>query len=294
MMKDEFLDRARRSLRLARLHHGLRDVSAEVTDVREALAAAGSQPAAIGITEDELVALVRGGYLAEARLTFDLAVDGAATALEKDFFFSELVTLIAKAAISAAPRRPTVREQPLTAAPADEPLAEEDVETLKAEKERLAGRIAALDRRIDEIRAETDRKAAEYLERNDPFLRNEPSGCHELRALMADVTDEAIDSLDFSRLEGGTLDLPTAAVRIPDDDPDPVIEIDVADIDGEVLLEIVEPNPEYDRFAVQFFGEKDAIALGFAPAQVVVLPPPRIVPPPLPKEALIAASTDDA
>lgn len=259
MMKEEFLDRAKRSLRLARMHHVLRDVSAEVTDVREALAAAGSQPAAIGITEDELVALVRGGYLAEARITFDLAVDETASRTEKDFFFSELVALIAKATLAATPQRLTVREVPLTAEPAAEPVA-------------------------------TDEEVVRYLHENDPFLANERSGAHDLRAIMEGVSEDALASIDFARLDGGTME----AVRVPDDDPDPVIEISVSDIEGEIVLEIVEPNPEYDRFAVQFFGEKDAIALGFAPAPVVVLPPPRAVPPPLPKAAHAAAPQDDA
>src|SRR5688572_4282087 len=95
--KDEFLDRARRHLSLARLHQGLRDVTAEVVNVREALAAANSQPAAIGATEEDLVEMLRSGHVAEARMLFDFAADAQLSPLEKDFFFDELVTQIVKA-----------------------------------------------------------------------------------------------------------------------------------------------------------------------------------------------------
>ena len=273
MMKEEFLKRARRSLRLARIHHNLRDVSAEVTDVREALAAAGSQPAAIGITELELVGLVRGGYMAEARITFDLAVDGAASEFEKEFFFTELVALITKATLAVPPARPTVREEPLTAEPAtDLPLVETDIETLKAEKERYAGRIRILEQWIAKIRAETDRKTAEYLVQTDPFILNERSGAHDLKAILGGVPDEAIASIDFSRFENvSTFDVARPAVPVPDDDPDPVIELSTIDMDACPEFEIIEENPEYEHYAIGFFGEKDAIALGFIPAPTASL-----------------------
>lgn len=281
--KEAFLDRAKRHLRLAKLHQGLRDVTTEVVNVREALAAAGGQPAAIGTTEEELVEMLRNGHMAEARMLFDFSADARLSETEKHFFFGELVTQVVKAVAAAVPIRPTVREEPLTAATEDEAPLDD------------AAAASAL--------------AAHDLSQKEGFVHFDAA---RASGEFAPVGQEEIDGLNFDAIGDG---LPPESGTVPstaegpllvklghddedDDGPDIYIEVGLEDVIDETpvapaLVSVPEvETPEFLRYCVRFFGEKDAIALGLDPAQAAPERPKRRGPPPLPKMLVDAASGD--
>lgn len=295
--RDDFLDRARRHLRLAKLHQGLRDVTDEVTNIREALAAAGGQPATIGTTEEELVEMLRNGHLAEARMLFDFTADSHLSSIEKEFFFSELVAQVVKAVAAATPVRPTIREEPLTAAPVEEaPVDDAAAASLLAEHD--------LSAKEGFVHWDTARASGEF-----PGI-----GADDLEGLNFDAIAASLpppDSSDASvtsSLEYATdrmleSERPQSAdssllIRLghddDGDDPELYIEVDMAEVIVETLIADREvETPESLRFCMRFFGEKDAIALGLMPAPVVLLDrPKRRGPPPLPKQAAHAAAGD--
>ncbi|HTK05315.1 MAG TPA: hypothetical protein VL500_07030 [Candidatus Eisenbacteria bacterium] len=304
MSNSPFLDRARRSLRLVREHQHLRDVAEEVSAIRECLAASGTSPVSLGVTDADLVEMVRNGYMAEARIIFELAVDKAASSIEKDFFFSELVALIVKAAVATAPAELPVRGPVLLVEPArdgvavtEEPLSE--IESLKASRERLAADLAATDARLAELRAAQDARNAATLAELDPL-----QGLQQLDrngvTPFSGLEDGDIAVLNFDAF-GETAPPPLPAMEenddpvititceaIPiadeDDDGTPAIDLTEDDILTERIEVIVAPVPVDELFAIKFFGEKDAVALGLIHPLTNGRPPTakRRVPPPLP------------
>ena len=310
MVDQEFLERAKRTLRLARVHQHLRSVADEVTMIRECLVLAEASPARLGITEDELVEMVRNGYLAEARIIFDLACDSAASSLEKDFFFSELVGLIMKSVIAARPSAAKLRATAVVAEPAKGPPAKADplaeIERAKTERARLVAELASVDAKLERLRAENDAHNAAVLARLDPS-----NGLVPFEGLGQLPGPGNVDDLDFDGAFGEGPEslatpilpgLPLAAVIIrdgTDDDGEPAIELTDADIDyeepdpvitivaeaevSEHVLELVASPMSADELcAIKFFGEKDAIALGLLYPLTNVRSRPRTVPPPLP------------
>ncbi|MEY4744425.1 MAG: hypothetical protein RL272_370 [Candidatus Parcubacteria bacterium] len=241
MTRDRLLERARRSHRLAVLHRGLRDVSGEVAAVRESLTAAGSQPAAIGVTEAELAELVRSGFLAEARITFELAADSGSTPSERDFLFTDLVALIAKALAVETPAA--------SAPPQEAPIGDDEAAKLLAEHDPGKGLVPW-----------------EVARNSDAF---------------AEFSDADIDALNFDAIEPappvvGADPLPEddpgpfIELSLEDINEDPVVTIERISTAPESLMPAApsaEPamSPEAMRMAVRFFGEEDAADLGLIP-----------------------------
>lgn len=320
MAAPEFLERAKRTLRLVRKHQHLRNVADEVSAIRECLVMAAASPATIGITETDLIAMVRNGYLAEARIIFDLAVDKAASSVEKDFFFTELVGLIVKATVASRPAESRVHATAVVPEPAvaggdDDPLAE--IERLKAERARLAAELASADERIEGLRTALDARNAALLARFDPS-----NGLVPLKDLGQLEGTGDVDDLDFdgafrpgsaSAEPSSSVVAASAAEPLGDgteDDGEPAIELSEDDIESEepdAAIEVIDrsfeagdeasgdaptlfaaPIGDDEMCIIKFFGEKDAIALGLLfpltdgrPAR------PRRGPPPLPR------ATDD-
>lgn len=280
--RDDFLDRARRHLRLAKLHQGLRDVTDEVTNVREALAAAGGQPATIGTTEEELVEMLRNGHMAEARMLFDFTADSHLSSIEKQFFFTELVAQVVKAVAASTPVRPTVREEPLTAAPVEEaPVDDAAAASLLAEHD--------LSAKEGFVHWDTARASGEF-----PGI-----DADDLNGLNFDAIGDGLPPPESGTVPSATEETVLVKLGHDDegDDPDVYIEVGLEDCIEEALaaptpsdLEI--ESPETLRFCMRFFGEKDAIALGIIPAPVLLDRPKRRGPPPLPKQLVDAAAGD--
>lgn len=272
MTRERLLERAKRSLRLAVLHQGLRDVSAEVADVRESLAAAGAQPASVGVTESELCELVRNGCLAEARITFDLAADRGSTPSERDLLFADLVALVTKA-IKAGP-------------PAEEkPIGDEEAARLLAAHDPSKGLVPWDQARCDGALAGVGEEDIAAL--NFDALGADPPVA-EGRPLPAD------DPGPFIEIDP----------EEPDDDGYPVITVEAVSIAPECLMPDApeeEPvmSPESVRMAIRFFGEKDAADLGLIPGadgEPILLT--RVIrrgtrPPPYPGEGKKAAADAD-
>ncbi|HTM67926.1 MAG TPA: hypothetical protein VL426_01375 [Candidatus Binatia bacterium] len=305
MADQEFFERAKRALRLVRTHQHLRDVADEVTVIRECLAMAASSPIALGVTDADLVEMVRNGYMAEARIIFDLACDKAASSIEKDFFFSELVSLVVRATVASRPSEAPARAAALLAEPArtvqakaEDPLAE--IERLKAERGRLAAELRAADEKLDKLRREQDEKNAALLAQFDPSNGLVPfAGLAQLSG-----TGEGVDDLDFDGAFGGepsplaTPILPavtaTKIVAIEGSDvtleldDGHVIELTTEDIESEedpdpVIEVVCGPISADEACILRFFGEKDAIALGLLFPLTNIRPRARTTPPPLPR-----------
>lgn len=281
--REDFLDRARRHLRLAKLHQGLRDVTDEVTNIREALAAAGGQPATIGTTEEELVEMLRNGHMAEARMLFDFTADSHLSSIEKQFFFSELVAQVVKAVAASTPVRPTVREAPLTAAPVEEaPVDDAAAASMLAEHD--------LSAKEGFVHWDTARASGEF----------QGIGADDLAGLNFDAIGDSLPPP-----ESGTVPSTTEATVLvklghddEGDDPDVYIEVGLEDCIESVPAPAPAPDleietPETLRFCLRFFGEKDAIALGLMPAPVPLTQRKRRGPPPLPKTLVDAAAGDN-
>ncbi len=265
MDRNARLERARRSYRLAVLHRGLRDVSAEVADVRENLAAAGVTPAKIDTTETELAELVRCGYLAEARITFELAADQGSTPSERDFLFNDLVALVTKAVTVEVPAEKTLDD-----AEAARLLEEHDPGKglVPWDEARTSGEFAGV--------GDADIAALNF----DALGGDPPPAVVEGRPLPPD------DPGPFIEIDPDE----------PDDDGYPEITVETVSIAPERLMADVgsadDPvmTPESVRMAIRFFGEKDAAALGCIPAPeaepVLLTKVIRrgVVPPPLPEE----------
>jgi hypothetical protein len=288
--KEDLLNRARHHLRLATLHRGLRDVTAEIVNVREALAAAGSHPAAIGTTEEDLLEILRVGHLAEARMLFDFTAESRLSLLEKDFFFSELVAQVVKAVTATTPTRPTVREAPLTTASADEaPVDDAAAASVLAEHD--------LSSKDGFVHWDAARASGEF----------QGIDADDLAGLNFDAIAASLPPPDSSD-ESAPPAEPTLLVRLGHegngDDPELYIEIGIEDC-YEIVPVAAPPAdlhveaPETVRYCMRFFGEKDAIALGLIPAPVappeeitLLTKPKRREPPPLPKCFSEAASND--
>lgn len=239
MTRDKLLERARRAFQLAVRHRGLRDVSAEVADVRESLAAAGLPPASIGATEAELCGLARDGFLAEARITFELAADRASTPVERDFLFTDLVALVTKAIQAGTP-----------AAAAEETTLKDD---------EAAQVLAAHDPSKGLVPWEQARQSGEFA----------GVGEADISALNFDAFEA-----DPSTVQGKPLpaDDPGPFIEIDPDEPDedgyPEITVEAVSIAPECLMPDSDDDvmsPESVRMAIRFFGEKDAAELGCIP-----------------------------
>jgi hypothetical protein len=283
--RDDFLDRARRHLRLARLHQGLRDVTDEVTNVREALAAADSHPAAIGTTEEDLVEMLRNGHMAEARMLFDFTADSRLSSIEKQFFFAELVAQVVKAVAAAKPIRPTVREKPLTAAPVEEaPVDDATAASLLAEHD--------LSDKEGFVHWDTARASGEF----------QGIGAEDLEGLNFDAIGDSVQPPESGTDPSETG--PSMLVKLGHDEgggdnPDVYIEIGLEDCIESVPAPAPEPapdppveTPEYLRYCLRFFGEKDAIALGLVAPPILLTKRKRRGPPPLPRTLVDVASGD--
>jgi hypothetical protein len=223
----DHLERARRALETAKIGRAMRDVSADVAAVRQALDEAKASPESIGIKDYELDGFVRDGFLSEAKNVFSAAADGCGWG-EREVFFSQIVDLVTKAAnVGRMTDDETVRRLRESDPCAGLPVAtREQTSLIYAELDVDALDFSSFDR------DEAPEAEASFSDDDWPEVTVVVSADESLMSILGDeaepIGDDDVIDVQEAWLEDGMLTVRRGPPPLPKPDPEDLLTDDVA------------------------------------------------------------------